>query len=142
MNLLARSVICVLLFCLPLLLYILASGSAETSLILFIPFVGLIPALLGAWLLFSPLEALLDFLNIGNLRNIILPLAGGLLPLIVFAIIIEVSGDRRLILNRLSTGGMNEWGPLLFWIVLGVIWGGLWRISEWVLRHVRNRFGV
>ena len=129
---LIRVIVCMVLFCLPFLLLIAASGKPEAMLYLIFPFFGAIPGVLGALLVFAPIEAFLDRRGKSHLKNKVVPLAGALL-VFVFAIgITTLKGNLLPFLGRLaSSGGADLW-PFAVWSVLGAFWGGLWRFTAWV----------
>lgn len=134
---LVRIVICVVLFCFPLLVYIWASRKPDNALWLIFPLFGGIPAVFGALFVFVPLEIFLDAQALGHLKNVAVPLSGALL--VVFFIIFAwgISGNLSKVPERIATGGVHFVVPVLFWSFLGVVWGGLWRLSDWLVGLIR-----
>lgn len=94
---------------------------------------GTIPAVLGALLLFIPIEMYLSAHALGHLNNVAIPVAGSLLIVLFMFIASIVSGNLPRYFARLCKEGKHILGPLLFWSLLGTIWGAVWRLSHWLL---------
>ena len=138
---LIRVIVCMVLFCLPFLLLVAASGKPEAMLWLIFPFFGAIPAVLGALLVFWPLEAWLDRHGKSHLKNRAIPIAGALLVFVFALVMWTLSGNVLQNLGRLFSGeGEGIW-PFAVWSVLGAFWGGLWRFTAWVGTRLVRRFG-
>ena len=138
---LIRIVVCIVLFCLPVVALIALDGRPEAMIYLMFPMFGAIPAILGALLVFVPIEWLLDRYGLGRLKNIAVPIAGALLIFLFALIMVAPSGKLGLLVNRLAGGGMVELAPFMLWSVLGAFWGGLWRLTAWIGTKLRRRFG-
>ena len=137
--LVARLLISVALLCSPFALIVIGSvgrRNAGSLMWLLIPFFGGVPAVLGALLVFAPLEGILDARGLGQLKNVAVPLAGALLVVIFVVGSFGASGKLSMLRTRISSGGINAIGPILLWSVLGVIWGVLCRLSEWIATRV------
>jgi hypothetical protein len=128
----ARVLICLMLFCLPFVLYIAASGQPDAGMILVFPVFGAIPAILGALLIFVPVETYLDRRGLGHLKNKAIPLAGALLIAVFMIVMWGIKGRLLELVARVSTGDIGIVGPILLWSVLGAIWGALWRVTAWI----------
>jgi hypothetical protein len=133
--LVARLLISVALLCSPFALIVIGSvgrRNAGSLIWLLIPFFGGVPAVLGALLVFAPLEGILDARGLGHLKNVAVPLAGALLIVIFVVGSLGARGKLAMLRTRIASGGINVIGPMLLWSALGVIWGVLWRLSEWI----------
>ena len=62
-----------------------------------------------------------------------IPLAGALLIVIFLLVVAIATGRMRTFARRMRAGGLNALAPVVVWSVLGVIWGALWRVSDWLL---------
>jgi hypothetical protein len=133
---LVRIAVCFALFCAPLLFYVIASRKPENALWFLFPMFGGVPAILGALLVFVPLEGLLQARGLGHLKNVAVPLSGSLFVLIFLFVSCVVSGHFFTRLKRILNGGSQMTVSLLFWSFLGVLWGVSWRLSDWAVRSV------
>ena len=140
--LLVRILVCFALFCSPLFLYIVASRKSENALWLLFPLFGGIPATLGALFVFIPLEGFLDAQGLGHLKNVAIPLSGSLLIVIFLVLSCVVSGNYSMLSKRMLNGGLREIWPILFWSILGVVWGASWRLSDWIIRSIGLPLGL
>ena len=132
-----RLLICLMLIYLPLIVYVAGSRrQPENALWLLFPLYGTIPAVLGALLIFVPIESYLGARALGHWNNIAIPLAGALLIVIFMVLASIVSGNLLKYFSRIVKDGKHMIGPLLFWSVLGAIWGATWRLSNWILAGV------
>ena len=130
---LLRLLICLILFYLPFILFVAASRDKENALWLIFPLYGTIPAVLGALLLFIPIEKYLNAHALGHLNNVAIPVAGSLLIVIFMFMASIVSGNLHQFLSRIYKGGKHVLGSLLLWSLLGTLWGAVWRLSHWLL---------
>ena len=135
-----RILVCIALFCLPFLALVALEGRPEGMLWMIFPVFGALPAVVGALLVFVPLEMYLDARGQGRLKNVAVPVAGALLIFLLSAVMWTLSGDVARNFGRLVTGGPNVLGPFLVWSVLGAFWGGLWRFTAWVGTRLVRRF--
>lgn len=119
----ARMIVAVVLVCVPILLFVLVSGRPENALWLIFPFFGAVPAIVGALVLFLPVEVLLDSRGLSHWKNMVVPLVGFLLP-IVFMIV----------MGRKPFADGNNLIWLIVWGVFGAFWGFAWRGTEWLAR--------
>jgi hypothetical protein len=130
---LLRLLICLILYYSPFVLFVAASRNKDNALWLLFPIYGTIPAVLGALLLFIPLENYLIAHALGHLNNVAIPVAGSLLIVIFMFIAATLSGNLPRYLSRICKEGRHILGPMLFWSLLGTIWGAVWRLSHWLL---------
>ena len=130
---LLRLLICLILFYLPFIFFVAASRNKDNALWLIFPIYGTIPAILGALLLFIPIEKYLSAHALGHLNNVAIPVTGSLLIVIFMFIASIVSGNLPQFLSRICKGGKHLLGSLLFWSLLGTIWGAVWRLGHWLL---------
>ena len=137
---LIRILVCIVLFCLPVLALIALEGRPEAMIYLMFPMFGAIPAVLGALLVFVPIEWFLDRRGLSHLKNIAVPLAGALLIVLFSLVVFGLSGKLGLVIERIASGGLAQLAPFLLWSVLGAFWGGLWRFTAWVGTRLRRRF--
>ena len=128
--------VCLALFCFSFLLLVSASRKPENALWLLFPIFGGIPVVLGALLIFVPIEIYLSARALGHLKNVAIPMAGALLIVIFMVVASIVTGNPLKYFSRISKEGMHIVGPILFWSVLGAIWGALWRLSDYLLGAV------
>lgn len=127
------------MFCAPIFLFVIMSGSSDSALVLLIPMFGAVPAVIGTFLIFMPIEAGLDAAGLGPLKNVAVPAAGGLF-IVLFVLVMSMGDDTlTLLIERLRNDPVNVGGPLLFWMVLGVVWGVLWRASAWMQALLLSR---
>ena len=131
---LARVVVSIILFCLPVFLFVIASRRRGNALYLLFPMFGAVPAILGALILFVPLEMTLEAQGLAEFKNPLVPLAGALIVFIFAFVMDALGGKPGASFVRLARGGMSTWGGFLVWSVLGAIWGGIWRSTEWLAR--------
>ncbi len=123
MILLARSVVCILLFCVPIILFAAMSRQQNAMLVILVPLFGAIPAIFGALILFAPVEYLLDSFNVSYLKNFVIPAVGGLL-IFVFAAVMAPHELPKTLSRGLTDGGV------VTWVVLGIVWGVVWRLTD------------
>ena len=132
----ARIIVSVVLFCLPILIFVVLSRKPDNALLLILPLAGAIPAIIAALVLFVPIESYLDARGLGHLKNVAIPLAGATV-IFIFMIIMGLAwGNLGTLLGRLVDGGVAAWGVFLLWSVLGALWGLIWRSTEWLAKWV------
>ncbi|GLQ16031.1 hypothetical protein GCM10007879_02800 [Maritalea porphyrae] len=120
-----RVVVSVTISCTPILIIYLGSNSRDAMIIWFLPFIAVIPATAGALFLFAPIEALLDANALGGWKNLAVPVAGAIIPVIVFAII-----GGAFMFEQVLSGSKGHIQGMLFWCSLGLAWGVVWRLSD------------
>ncbi|MEO1045019.1 MAG: hypothetical protein AAFX04_06230 [Pseudomonadota bacterium] len=108
------------------------SKQQNSMMVVLIPFFGAIPAIIGALLLFVPAEYYLDHIGQSALKNIAIPVIGGTLVFFV-TLAIAQKGEISSLTDRLSKGKWNDWAGFVFWVLMGAIWGVLWRLTEWLV---------
>ena len=130
---LARLLICMALVCSPFVLVALASRKAQGCMWMSLfPIFGGVPAVLGALLVFAPLERYLDARALGHLKNVAVPVAGAFLVVIFILVIQGATGSLKRTLGHIARDRMRAIEPILVWSALGVLWGVLWRLSDWL----------
>ena len=132
----ARIIVSVVLFCLPILIFVVLSRKPDNALYLIFPLVGAIPAIVAALVLFVPLESYLDGRGLGHLKNVFVPLAGATVIFIFMIVMGAVWGNPKTMMDKLAHGGVHAWGAFLVWSVLGALWGLVWRSTEWLAKWV------
>ena len=133
MSLLAvRLLISAAMFTAPFALLAFGSKRTHSDMWLLFPLFAAVPGVLGALILFAPLEALLDSRGMQISKNFAVPAAGALIAPILLLVMTAKSGKLRLVLSRYSKDGRKAWGPLVLWMVLGAIFGVMWRSTEWI----------
>ena len=135
---LVRLVISLVIFCAPIVLYVIASRKADNALYLIFPMFGAIPGAIGAVLVFVPIESYLQTRGLAHLADRLVPASGATLIVIFTLVMLGTSGGFGRFWRRLVAGGMNAVAPLLVWAVIGVLWGAAWRASAWVLAALGN----
>ena len=130
--LLARLLISAALFVVPFALLALGSKGEHAAMWLLFPIFAAIPGILGALILFAPVEAMLDARGLQSYKNVAVPAAGALIAPILFIVMIMASGKVTLALGRLANGGINGWGPIGLWMLLGAVFGMFWRLTAWL----------
>ena len=90
---------------------------------LIFPFFGAVPAILGALIVFAPLEAVLDARGLGHWKNAAVPLAGASLIFIFVLVMQGLAGKLGLMVSRIAEHPGQALAPLLVWSVLGAFWG-------------------
>ena len=128
---LARIVVSLALFCLPILIFVILSRKPDNALYLLFPMFGAIPAIVAALVLFLPIEVYLDGRGLSHLKNLLIPLAGAAVVSIFIFVMGIVWGDLGRMVSRLANGGVAAWGAILLCSVLGGLCGLVWRSSEW-----------
>jgi len=129
---LARCLACTSIFVAPLVLVVLASDDPSMMLILIIPFFGLIPAYIMALVVFVPVEALCKWIGARWLANIVVPISGGAGAaggIVLLALVLDNLGV-------LARNFAQEPWALIFWVVLGFVWGVLWRIATFAVSRI------
>lgn len=134
---LLRLIVAIGIIVLPFLALALLSGSAEGMIWMIFPVLFTIPALLGAVLVFAPLEWILNRQGMGHMKNTLVPLAGGLLTPAAFNLLGTVAGwnPGTQLLSR-PTATFLSFGLLA---ALGAIWGCYWRLTEWAAERILRR---
>jgi hypothetical protein len=135
---LLRILVCVMLFCLPFVLFVAASRKPENGMWLIFPVFGAVPAIIGALLVFAPIEAALDARGLGHWKNAAIPLAGASLIFIFVLVMQGLSGKLGLMFARIAEHPGQTLVPLLVWSVLGAFWGLLWRATAWLGLAIRS----
>ena len=130
--LLVRLLISAAMFSVPFALLAFASKSENGALWLLFPLVAAVTGVVGALLLFVPVEALLDSRGLQSYKNLFVPLSGALIAPILLVVMTVASGKVALFMERLSSGGVNAWGPIVMWMMLGAVFGALWRLTSWL----------
>jgi Zn-dependent protease with chaperone function len=134
---LLRLLICLILFYLPFVLFVAANRrQPENALWLIFPMFGTIPAIVGALLIFVPIENYLSARALGHLNDVAIPIAGALLIAVFMIVTSILSGNLPRYFSRILKEGKHVLGPILFWSVLGLAWGALWRLSNWLMVEV------
>jgi hypothetical protein len=134
--LVARLLIVLALICSPFVLVVLASRKPESAILLIFPVVGGTPVILGALLVFAPLEAYLNARGLGHLKNVAVPLAGAVLIVILTFAGLWAMGDLPKSLAGMSSAPISTIGAIGLVGVVGAICGALWRLSAWVAAKV------
>jgi hypothetical protein len=134
--LLARMVVSVPLFCLPIILFAVLSGKPDNMMFVLFPVFGAIPAIIAALVLFVPLESVLDARGMPQYKNVLVPVAGASVVFIFTLVTGLAAGSLGTMITRLSTGGSAAWGAYVLWSVLGAVWGLVWRSTEWLAKVV------
>ena len=98
---LARIVVGIALFCLPVVILVVLSRKPESALYLLFPMFGAIPAIIAALVLFVPLESYLDARGLAHLKNVAVPLAGATVVFLFMIVMGSVWGNLGTMLNRL-----------------------------------------
>jgi hypothetical protein len=128
-----RLLLCLILFNLPFILFVAASRNKDNALVLLFPLFGTIPAVIGALLLFLPVEMYLSAHALGHWNNVAIPVAGSLF-IVIFMLIASIKSGKPLqFFSRLRKDWQQTLGAMLLWSVLGTIWGAAWRLSHWLL---------
>jgi hypothetical protein len=131
---LLRLLICLILFYLPFVLFVAANRrQPENALWLIFPMLGTIPGVVSALLIFVPIESYLRARALGHLNDIAIPISGALLIVVFMLVTSLVSGNLPRYFSRIFKERKRVLGPILCWSVLGIIWGALWRLSDWIL---------
>ena len=125
MSFVFRIVLSVIISCTPILIIYLGSNSRYAIIIWFLPFIAVVPATAGALFLFAPIEALLDAKGLGGWKNFAVPVAGVVVPIIVFAIV-----GGTIMFEQVLSGSKGHIRGILFWCSLGLAWGVVWRLSD------------
>ena len=130
--LLVRLLISAAMFSAPFALLAFASKSQNGAMWILFPLVAAVPGVVGALLLFVPVEALLDARGLQSYKNLVVPLAGALIAPIMLVVMATAGGKVALFMERLSSGGANASGPIVLWMILGAVFGALWRLTGWL----------
>ena len=137
---LARCLAALVLFCAPIVIYIILSGKAESLLYLILPLVAAVPAIILALVLFWPVEMVLDRMGHPAWKNILIPIIGGTL-IFVFTLVLGLyGGNLEELLQRIASKPDGS-RVTTIWVMLGVGWGIAWRASEWLARTIGTANG-
>ena len=138
-----RLLVTLVLLSAPFLLYVAATarGKADNALWLMYPIVLAIPTAIGGLFVLAPLEAILDARGARHLKDVVIPAAGGALVLLVLGVTWQRGRRRRAAAARRATAGRVSRRRPQLWAfllggVIGVVWGALWRLSEWIARVI------
>ncbi len=131
---LLRALACVIMFVAPLLFFAAASLNPHVGLILLIPMIGLVPGLLIAIIVFTPIEVVLRRLRVEALANLFVPLAGGVTAALIIVVLVFQSAQPAAAIERLLADPL---GPAI-WTAAGVAWGLVWRLSAWLVDRFRS----
>ena len=130
--LLVRLLISAAMFSAPFALMAFASKSQHGAMWILFPLFAAVPGVVGALLLFVPIEAILESRGLHSFKNVFVPLAGALIAPILLIVTTTASGKLGLVAERFSSAGVNAWGPIVLWMVLGAVFGALWRLTAWL----------
>ena len=113
-----------------LVLPILAASAGAGGWAFLIGLIAGIPAVVVVFVVFLPLEVLCDIWKSNILKNILVPLSGPM----VFAIfmIVMAGGNIKFLISRIDNGSGGEVFIMMGWGFAALIWGVIWRISEYV----------
>ena len=129
-----RALFCLTLFVAPMLLWVRAQRNRDSALILILPLFGAVPAVLGAWFVFAPIEHGLDASGHPGWKDLAVPAAGSGL-IVLFAVLASLTSAHPIaMLRRLFT--RQALAAMSLWMVAGAIWGGLWRLSAWAFAAI------
>jgi hypothetical protein len=120
-----RLVITAMLSLVPFFIFVGTSRSSNAEMVFLAPLFGLIPAVILTLMILVPIEYGLDHFGYGNLKNFVVPLVGGSLIFVFFAL-----------RGTLPTWRFVKGSGL--WIALGLFWAMLWRLSAWILLAMTN----
>jgi len=130
--LLVRLLISAAMFSAPFALMAFASKSQHGAMWILFPLFAVVPGVVGALVLFVPIEAILESRGLHSYKNAFVPLAGALIAPILLVVTTAASGKIGLVVERYSSAGVNAWGPIVLWMVLGAVFGALWRLTAWL----------
>lgn len=125
---LSRCLACIALFVVPFGLLIYSTGDQSMGIMMLLPMIGLVPALVIALVLFVPIEALCARMNMRWLANFAVPAMGALGAVLALLAIAIYHNSLDVMARNLSQSPNGFW----FWIIAGVIWGVLWRMTTLV----------
>jgi hypothetical protein len=128
----ARLLILLALICSPFVLVVLASRKPESAVLLIFPVVGSTPLILGALLVFAPLEGYLNARGLAHLKNAAVPLAGAVLIVILTFAGLWATGGLPKSLAGMSRTPISSIGAVVLLGIVGAICGTLWRLSDLV----------
>ena len=130
--LVVRLLISAAIFAAPFALMAVASKSEHGAMWILFPIFAAVPGMLGALILFAPIEALLDARGLHSYKNLAVPAAGALIAAIFFLVMTMASGKTDVMLGRIASQGVNAWGPIVLWMILGALFGVFWRLTAWL----------
>ena len=129
-----RALFCLTLFVAPMVLWVRAQCNRDSALVLILPLFGAVPAVLGAWFVFAPIEHGLDASGHPGWKDVVVPAAGSGL-IVLFAVLASLTNAQPVAtLRHLFT--LQAFAAMSLWMVAGAIWGGLWRLSARVLAAI------
>ena len=130
---LLRAAVMAVMLTAPFVLLAMAHGKSGGLIWLMFPVVLFVPVLLASILLFAPFEALVA--KFGMNPNILLPLFGAVLGLIVVVVAVKTSKNPEVV-PKLLSGDPAVAGAAAGIILTGAVIAGAWRVSLWVLRSM------
>jgi hypothetical protein len=137
LRLLARALLFAALVCVPFVLLALGQRRREGLIWLMFPFLWGVPLMLGALVVFAPLERALDERGLGHWKDVGVPLAGAALVAGVFALVAMravSSGNphvRRRAAQRFARHPVRQVLTVAAGAVPGAVAGALWRLTDW-----------
>lgn len=140
-----RVLFSVALFTAPFLAFAIFSDEQNDALVLLLPLVGCIPAVIGALIVFLPVEAWMKRTGRRRALEIVIPILGALLIFGVLLVIGLANGRLVKIVEGLVRDPGNNGFGILVWSALGLVWGLVWRASDWLLsafNWLRRRAGA
>jgi hypothetical protein len=135
---LLRLVIAAAIMVAPILLIVIRAKRAETGLLLLFPMVGIVPAAAAAAILFVPIEQKLHARGLDSWITPAVIVAGASVIWIFMLGMASAGGPAKLrrLFNIARKDPANFFLPMIVWMVLGGLWGALWRLSgrmiDWI----------
>ncbi|MFM5894838.1 MAG: hypothetical protein ACKOQM_10480 [Novosphingobium sp.] len=128
----AQLAISLILLWLPFVLSVILSDDSNAGLILMLPFFFTIPALIVAFLIFTPLERFLKRRGADSQSIILVPLSG-MLSVVAFKLFVSAP---YLFSNKPGVENIPaaSWSGMSFMILGGLAWGIVWLLSGGILR--------
>lgn len=131
-----RYAFCVGIAFLPIIAIFAFTDAQKLAVMLsFVPLAGTIPTLISAMLVLAPIEALCARRGQRWRVNFYVPLAAAVCALLTLAAFSAVIGSFDVFLRNT----MQDPAGSIFWVIIGLVWGVVWRISSLVRLLVRPR---
>ena len=148
-RLLARALLFAAFVCFPFVLLAVGQRRREHGMLwLIFPFFWGVPLVLGALVVFAPLEYLLDGRGLGHWKDAGVPLAGGVLVAGGFALVAiraATSGNPRVRRRALDRFARHPGRQVLYvaaGAVPGAVAGALWRLTDWAANWAATVLGI
>ncbi|MEO1045020.1 MAG: hypothetical protein AAFX04_06235 [Pseudomonadota bacterium] len=119
----------------PFVIFTGLSKQKEAPLVLMLPLFYTLPLTFAALVFLLPLEAIVGADRNPDMADIIIPIVAASIVLIFCSALLFINREKRR-KNRQGQPPKSVLPPLLLVFLLGGLWGVLWRMSDWAVKHI------